>query len=56
MTDDAPQTSSLHLKENLQGRIDNLAMSPSYANTLIPMFEAMILLRLLSCSCVSLAK
>ncbi len=33
---------SLHLKENLKGRIDNLAMSPSHANTLIPMFEAVM--------------
>jgi hypothetical protein len=33
---------SMHLKENLQGRIDNLAMSPSYANTLIPIFEALM--------------
>jgi hypothetical protein len=41
MTDEAPPT-SLHLKENLKGRIDNLAMSPSYANTLIPMFEAIM--------------
>jgi hypothetical protein len=32
----------LHLKENLKGRIDNLAMSPSYANTLIPVFEAIM--------------
>jgi hypothetical protein len=41
MTDTAPPT-SLHLKENLKGRIDNLAMSPSYANTLIPVFEALM--------------
>ena len=41
MTDIAPPT-SLHLKENLKGRIDNLAMSPSYANTLIPVFEALM--------------
>lgn len=41
MTDSAPPT-SLHLKENLKGRIDNLAMSPSYANTLIPVFEALM--------------
>ena len=34
--------SALHLKENLRGRIDNLAMSPSYANTLIPVFEALM--------------
>ena len=33
---------SLHLKENLQGRIENLAMAPSYANTLIPIFEAIM--------------
>lgn len=38
--DDQPV--SMHLKENLQGRIDNLAMSPSYANTLIPIFEALM--------------
>lgn len=36
------QPMSMHLKENLQGRIDNLAMSPSYANTLIPVFEALM--------------
>jgi hypothetical protein len=41
MTESAPPT-SLHLKENLKGRIDNLAMSPSYANTLIPVFEALM--------------
>lgn len=41
MADFTPPT-SLHLKENLQGRIDNLAMSPSYANTLIPVFEALM--------------
>lgn len=41
MTETAPPT-SLHLKENLKGRIDNLAMSPSYANTLIPVFEALM--------------
>ena len=28
------------LKENLNGRINNLALSPSYENTLIPLFEA----------------
>ena len=33
---------SLHLKENLEGRIENLAMAPSYANTLIPVFEAIM--------------
>ncbi len=33
---------SLHLKDNLQGRIENLAMAPSYANTLIPIFEAIM--------------
>jgi hypothetical protein len=33
---------TLHLKENLKGRIENLAMSPSYANTLIPVFEAIM--------------
>ena len=33
---------ALHLKENLKGRIENLAMSPSYANTLIPVFEAIM--------------
>lgn len=36
------QPTTMHLKENLQGRIDNLAMSPSYANTLIPVFEALM--------------
>lgn len=41
MTETALPT-SLHLKENLKGRIDNLAMSPSYANTLIPVFEALM--------------
>lgn len=41
MTESALPT-SLHLKENLKGRIDNLAMSPSYANTLIPVFEALM--------------
>lgn len=41
MTDTTPPI-SLHLKENLQGRIDNLAMSPSYTNTLIPVFEALM--------------
>lgn len=41
MAEDA-QPVSMHLKENLQGRIDNLAMSPSYANTLIPVFEALM--------------
>ncbi len=34
--------SSLHLKEDLRGRIANLAMAPSYANTLIPLFEAIM--------------
>jgi light-regulated signal transduction histidine kinase (bacteriophytochrome) len=34
--------SALHLKENRRGRIDNLAMSPSYANTLIPVFQALM--------------
>lgn len=33
---------SLHLKEDLEGRIANLAMAPSYANTLIPLFEAIM--------------
>ncbi len=33
---------SLKLKENLQGRIDNLAMAPSYENTLNPLFEAIM--------------
>lgn len=41
MAEDA-QPISMHLKENLQGRIDNLAMSPSHANTLIPVFEALM--------------
>jgi hypothetical protein len=41
MTDETVPT-SYHLKENLRGRIDNLAMSPSYANTLIPVFEALM--------------
>lgn len=41
MTDSATP-SALHLKENLKGRIDNLAMSPSYGNTLIPVFEALM--------------
>ena len=36
------QPTSLHLKENLCGRIANLAMAPSYANTLIPLFEAIM--------------
>lgn len=34
--------STLHLKEDLRGRIANLAMAPSYANTLIPLFEAIM--------------
>ena len=33
---------SLNLKENLEGRIANLAMAPSYENTLIPLFEAIM--------------
>ena len=33
---------SLNLKEDLQGRIDNLAMAPNYENTLIPVFEAVM--------------
>ena len=41
MNEAAPST-SLHMKENLKGRIENLAMSPSYANTLIPVFEAIM--------------
>lgn len=41
MADQALPT-DMHLIENLQGRIDNLAMSPSYANTLIPVFEAIM--------------
>jgi len=36
------QSTSLHLKEDLEGRIANLAMAPSYANTLIPLFEAIM--------------
>jgi Histidine kinase-, DNA gyrase B-, and HSP90-like ATPase len=32
----------LTFRENLEGRIQNLAMSPSYANTLIPVFEAVM--------------
>lgn len=35
-------TTTLHLKEDLEGRIANLAMAPSYANTLIPLFEAVM--------------
>lgn len=37
-----PNTTTLHLKEDLEGRIANLAMAPSYANTLIPLFEAVM--------------
>lgn len=37
-----PKTTTLHLKEDLEGRIANLAMAPSYANTLIPLFEAVM--------------
>lgn len=33
-------TDTLKLQEDLVGRIANLAMKPSYANTLIPLFEA----------------
>ena len=40
--DGQAQPTSLHLKEDLQGRIANLAMAPSYANTLIPLFEAIM--------------
>ena len=40
--DGQAQPSSLHLKEDLRGRIANLAMAPSYANTLIPLFEAVM--------------
>lgn len=40
--DGQAQPSSLHLKEDLRGRIANLAMAPSYANTLIPLFEAIM--------------
>ena len=36
------EPTSLRLKENLKGRIENLSMSPSYANTLIPVFEAIM--------------
>lgn len=32
----------LKLQENLEDRIANLAMRPSYANTLIPLFEAIM--------------
>lgn len=28
------------MEENLEGRIRNLALAPSYENTLIPLFEA----------------
>ena len=35
-------SASLHLKENLQGCIENLAMAPNYANTLIPIFETIM--------------
>ena len=41
MNDQTPPV-TLHLKENLKGRIENLAMSPSYTNTLIPVFEAIM--------------
>lgn len=41
MNNKAPPV-TLHLKENLKGRIENLAMSPSYTNTLIPVFEAIM--------------
>ena len=40
--DSKTEHTSLHLKENLKGRIENLAMAPSYANTLIPVFEAIM--------------
>lgn len=36
------ETVDLTFKENLEGRIQNLAMSPSYANTLIPVFETVM--------------
>lgn len=40
--DDQITSTGLHLRENLKGRIENLAMSPSYANTMIPVFEAIM--------------
>ena len=39
---DDTQSTSFHLKEDLEGRIANLAMAPSYSNTLIPLFEAIM--------------
>ncbi len=37
-----PLSKTLDLKKDLRGRIANLAMKPSYANTLIPLFEAVM--------------
>ena len=37
---DSERVPNLQLRENLNGRIRNLALSPSYDNTLIPLFEA----------------
>lgn len=37
-----PHSDTPKFKEDLRGRIANLAMKPSYANTLIPLFEAVM--------------
>ncbi len=37
-----PPSDTPKFKEDLRGRIANLAMKPSYANTLIPLFEAVM--------------
>ena len=36
------ETTSLHFKEDFAGRIANLSMAPNNANTLIPLFEAIM--------------
>ena len=42
MTIKQPHSEIPKFKEDLRGRIANLAMKPSYANTLIPLFEAVM--------------
>ena len=39
---DSQASNPLKLQEDLAGRIANLAMKPSHANTLIPLFEAIM--------------
>lgn len=39
---DSQASNYLKLQEDLEGRIANLAMKPSYPNTLIPLFEAIM--------------